>query len=160
MAKKHMQTTTGANRTMSEPAAEELARTARDGENEPIGCAEVCSITAVHCEVLERVRGQMPDDDEVAAAANMFRLLGDPTRMKLLQALSHARMCVCDLSELMGMSHSAVSHQLRLLRTARVVRGQREGKMVFYTLDDAHIERLIGDALDHVRESGRGAHNA
>ncbi|MBG0777982.1 MAG: helix-turn-helix transcriptional regulator [Desulfovibrionaceae bacterium] len=85
-------------------------------------------------------------------AAALFKVLGDATRMRILLALAREELCVCDLSELLAMTQSAISHQLRVLRAARIVRSRRDGKMVFYALDDAHIERLVAAALDHVRE--------
>ncbi|MGE0702911.1 MAG: ArsR/SmtB family transcription factor [Vicinamibacterales bacterium] len=88
----------------------------------------------------------------VANLAETFRLLGDATRVRILDALSRSEMCVCDLAGLLGVSSSAVSHQLRLLRGMRVVRHRRAGRMVFYALDDEHIVRLFGEALKHVEE--------
>jgi len=85
--------------------------------------------------------------------AETFRLLGDATRVRILDALSRSEMCVCDLADLLGVSNSAVSHQLRLLRGMRVVRHRRSGRMVFYALDDEHIVRLFGEALKHVEEN-------
>jgi ArsR family transcriptional regulator len=88
----------------------------------------------------------------VSELAETFRLLGDATRVRILDALSRSEMCVCNLADLLGVSNSAVSHQLRLLRGMRVVRHRREGRMVFYALDDEHIVRLFGEALKHVEE--------
>ena len=84
--------------------------------------------------------------------AETFRTLGDPTRVKILQALSVEELCVCDLTKLLGVSESATSHQLRVLRSQRLVRYRKEGKMAFYSLDDAHIDSLMKVALRHVRE--------
>jgi ArsR family transcriptional regulator len=86
------------------------------------------------------------------ALAETFRVLGDATRVRLLDALSRAESCVCDLAKALGSSESAVSHQLRLLRNLRIVRARRSGRMVFYTLDDQHIARLFAQGLDHVQE--------
>jgi DNA-binding transcriptional ArsR family regulator len=88
----------------------------------------------------------------VVALAETFRLLGDATRVRILDALSRSELCVCDIATLLGLSESAVSHQLRLLRGLRVVRSRRAGRMVFYALDDQHILRLFEQGLEHVEE--------
>jgi DNA-binding transcriptional ArsR family regulator len=88
----------------------------------------------------------------VATLAETFRALGDPTRVRVLDALSRAELCVCDLATLLGLSESATSHQLRLLRSLRLVRTRRAGRMVFYALDDDHITRLFAQGLEHVEE--------
>ena len=88
----------------------------------------------------------------VERLAETFRALGDPTRVRILDALSKAELCVCDLAARLGLSESAVSHQLRLLRSLRLVRTRRAGRLVFYTLDDDHITRLFAQGLEHVRE--------
>ncbi len=87
-----------------------------------------------------------------AALAETFRVLGDVTRVRILDALSRSELCVCDIATLLGLSESAVSHQLRLLRGMRLVRPRREGRMVFYTLDDQHIVGLFAQGLEHVQE--------
>ena len=89
---------------------------------------------------------------DLAALAEIFKILGDQTRVRLLDALSRAELCVCDLASLLGLSESAVSHQLRLLRGTRVVRARREGRMVFYSLDDQHVLSLFQQGLRHVEE--------
>lgn len=91
----------------------------------------------------------------VDAIALMFKLLGDPTRVRLLDALSHGERCVCDLAALAGLSESAVSHQLRLLRGARLVRVRREGRMAYYALDDHHVIGVLHDTRKHVEEEAR-----
>ena len=95
--------------------------------------------------------------EAVTDLAETFRTLGDPTRVRILDALSHGELCVCDLAALVRMSESAVSHQLRLLRNLRLVRPRREGRMVFYALDDEHIITLFRTGLRHVQEPGEGA---
>lgn len=91
-------------------------------------------------------------DATVSALADTFRVLGDPTRVKILDALSAGELCVCDIAELVGISESAVSHQLRLLRGMRLVRPRRAGRLVYYSLDDQHIIELLRQALTHVEE--------
>jgi len=88
----------------------------------------------------------------VNSVADVFRLLGDPTRVRLVDALTHGERCVCDLATLVGMTESAVSHQLRLLRGARLVRVRRAGRMAFYSLDDHHVAGLVYDTRKHVEE--------
>ena len=85
-------------------------------------------------------------------AAELFHLLGDPGRLRIVQALLVEELCVCDLASSVGASSSAVSHQLRLLKQARIVKNRREGKVVFYRLDDGHVASLVVTALDHARE--------
>lgn len=96
--------------------------------------------------------GLLLDADSVAALADTFKVLGDTTRVRILDALSHGELCVGDIAGLLGMSESAVSHQLRLLRGIRLVRPRRSGQMMFYALDDHHIVRLFAQGLEHVRE--------
>jgi ArsR family transcriptional regulator, lead/cadmium/zinc/bismuth-responsive transcriptional repressor len=91
-------------------------------------------------------------EETVQELADTFRALGDPTRVRILDTLSHAEMCVCDLSGVVGMSESAVSHQLRLLRGLRLVRSRRAGRHIFYAIDDQHIVELLRQALTHVEE--------
>jgi DNA-binding transcriptional ArsR family regulator len=91
-------------------------------------------------------------EDTVAALAETFRALGDPTRVRILHALAHAEICVCDLAATMNVSESAVSHQLRLLRSLRLVKSRREGRHIYYSLADQHIVRLVEQGLEHVQE--------
>jgi DNA-binding transcriptional ArsR family regulator len=89
----------------------------------------------------------------IESVADVFKLLGDPTRVRLLDALSHGERCVCDLATLVGTSESAISHQLRLLRSFRLVRVRRVGRMAYYSLDDHHVIGLLHDACKHVQEA-------
>jgi DNA-binding transcriptional ArsR family regulator len=91
--------------------------------------------------------------DPIAAIADVFKLLGDPTRVRILDALTHGERCVNDLATLVGLSESAVSHQLRLLRASRLVRVRRAGRMAFYSLDDHHVVGLLHDTRKHVEET-------
>ena len=93
----------------------------------------------------------------VIALAETFKVLGDMTRVRILDALSRAELCVCDIARLLGLTESAVSHQLRLLRGMRLVRARRAGRMVFYSLDDQHIVRLFKQGLEHVQEQSGNA---
>jgi ArsR family transcriptional regulator, lead/cadmium/zinc/bismuth-responsive transcriptional repressor len=91
----------------------------------------------------------------VQALADMFGILGDPTRLRIVDALAAGELCVCDIAEQVGISESAVSHQLRLMRNMRIVRGRREGRCVYYTLDDQHVLDLFQQGLRHVSEERR-----
>ena len=101
---------------------------------------------------LASVRTRLLTPTVVESVAGVFRLLGDPTRVRLVDALSHGERCVCDLASLVGLSESAVSHQLRLLRAARLVRARRSGRMAYYSLDDHHVVGLLHDTRKHVEE--------
>jgi DNA-binding transcriptional ArsR family regulator len=101
-------------------------------------------------EAVRRVHNHPLDAAMSARLAETFKALADPTRVRMLHALSHAELCVGDLAAVLEMSESAVSHQLRLLRSLRVVRGRRDGKLVFYTLDDEHVARLFQISLEHL----------
>jgi ArsR family transcriptional regulator len=98
------------------------------------------------------LRAALIGEDDVVDLAETFRALGDPTRVRILDALSHGELCVCDLAALVRMSESAVSHQLRVLRNLRIVKPRRDGRMVFYALDDRHIITLFRQGRRHVQE--------
>jgi ArsR family transcriptional regulator len=106
---------------------------------------------------LESLRGALMPAGAVTTLADTFRVLGDPTRVRILDALSRRELCVCDIAALLRTSESAVSHQLRLLRSLRVVRPRRAGRQVFYALDDQHIVGLFRQGLRHVEEGGPAA---
>ncbi len=113
---------------------------------------DICSVTVVNYEKVDAVRKQLPADTEILALSETFKVLGDPTRLRIVLALAKEELCVCDLATLIGLSVSAISHQLRFLRNMRLVKFRKEGKMVYYALDDEHIETIIGEAQTHVRE--------
>ena len=95
------------------------------------------------------------DSETVEGLTEIFRVLGDPTRVRILDALSRSELCVGDLAARLGVTESAVSHQLRLLRSTRIVRARRDGRMMFYALDDPHVLALFEQGLRHVQEAGR-----
>ena len=107
---------------------------------------------ALDARALETARGRLLSVTDVASVAEVFKLLGDPTRVRLLDALSLGERCVCDLAAIVGMSESAVSHQLRLLRGARLVRVRRAGRQAYYSLDDHHVIGVLHDTRKHVQE--------
>ena len=114
--------------------------------------SDVCEVYYVDKKHVEKARKALSPDREILGLAETFRNLGDPTRVKILQALTVEELCVCDLAKLLGVSESATSHQLRVLRSQRLVRFRKEGKMAYYSLDDGHVVTLMGEALRHVRE--------
>jgi DNA-binding transcriptional ArsR family regulator len=102
---------------------------------------------------LDDIRARLLPPASIDGVAQVFKLLGDPTRVRMLDALTHGERCVCDLASLVGLSESAVSHQLRLLRAARLVRVRRAGRLAFYSLDDHHVIGLLHDTRKHVEEA-------
>lgn len=116
------------------------------------GPLDACERPCVHYERVERVRGMLLEDDAAAGLAEVFSLLGDRTRVRVLHALTLGELCVCDIAAALNISSSAISHQLRLLRTAKLVKARKEGKNVFYSLDDNHVHSLIAQGLEHILE--------
>ena len=111
-----------------------------------------CSTRGVDPERVAAVKARLVDGEEAGRLADLFKLLSDPNRCRILYALLEAgELCVCDLSETIGVPESSVSHALRLLRTAGVVRNRRDGRMIYYTLDDSHVRLLLDLSLEHLR---------
>jgi DNA-binding transcriptional ArsR family regulator len=111
---------------------------------------EHCSSTVVHEDIVYQVRQKMPEDECLFDLAELFKVFGDTTRVKILFALFTAEMCVCDLTALLGLTQSAVSHQLRVLKQARLVKYRKDGKMVYYSLDDDHVKQIFDQGLAHI----------
>ncbi|MBN1659644.1 MAG: helix-turn-helix transcriptional regulator [Anaerolineae bacterium] len=111
---------------------------------------ERCAGTHLHEGRVQEALARLVDDDRVERLAGIFRALGDPTRVRIVSLLAGGELCVCDLAAALGMTQSAVSHQLRTLRDRGLVRGRRDGKQVFYTLDDEHVADLFYRAVEHV----------
>src|SRR5262245_17135413 len=120
---------------------------------EAMSGSDTCDVFHLDPAKVAALRAQVLSEGSVDALAETFRLLGDGTRVRILDALSRSELCVCDIARLLRLSESAVSHQLRLLRGVRLVRPRREGRMVFYALDDQHIVQLFEQGLRHVQES-------
>lgn len=114
--------------------------------------AEQCDCNVIHEDAVRRVREAMPDEDPVYEVAELFKVFGDSTRARIICALNISELCVCDLSCILSMSQSAVSHQLRILKQARIVKNRRAGKVVYYSLDDDHIKQIFQVAFAHVME--------
>jgi DNA-binding transcriptional ArsR family regulator len=112
-----------------------------------------CDERIVHVDAVRAARRALPGGATMRELSNLFAALGDPTRLRIMAALAAQELCVCDLAATIGQSESAVSHQLRLLRSLRVVRSRREGRRVFYALDDDHVLGIYGQACDHVQHS-------
>lgn len=111
-----------------------------------------CTVRCIHQERIAAAQKQALPEADTLALANLFKAMADAHRLRLLWGLHHGEMCVCDLAVLAGSSESAVSHQLRLLRQMGLVRNRRQGQVLYYQLDDAHVHSLICLALEHVRE--------
>ena len=114
-------------------------------ENAPICCEH-----ETHHEILDRI--ELPDDEHFFDLAEFFSVMGDSTRIKILYLLFEGEMCVCDISEKLGMSMSAISHQLRVLKNARLVKYRKQGKSVFYSLHDDHVKTIINMGVEHIEE--------
>lgn len=120
--------------------------------------ADSCTVRSVHPGEVAAVRGQLAGTAEIERATAVFALLADPTRARILHALSLVpRLCVCDVAASLGASESAVSHQLRLLRVGGLVSRAREGRIAYYSLADEHVRHVLGDALQHAAEDGAGS---
>jgi DNA-binding transcriptional ArsR family regulator len=114
--------------------------------------AAINRLRVVHPDRVKNARGEASPDHELAGLSKIYRVLGDPSRLKILMALRRDEMCVCDLAALTGTSESAVSHQLRRLKDLSLVRSRRDGQVVYYALDDKHVVLLLDIGLRHVRE--------
>ncbi|HWR38080.1 MAG TPA: metalloregulator ArsR/SmtB family transcription factor [Patescibacteria group bacterium] len=112
---------------------------------------DVCEQLCEHPLNICRAKADMLSDEHTQQLAELFKILGDPTRIKILRALSTQELCVCDIVAVVQMGQSAVSHQLRILRGARLVKYRKEGKMVWYSIDDDHIEILLSQGIEHIQ---------
>jgi len=114
--------------------------------------ADTCDCSAIHDEIIAKVRKKLPNEELLLDLAELFKVFGDSTRIKIINALLYSEMCVCDLAVLFGMSKSAVSHQLRILRQTKLVKFRRNGKVVFYSLDDKHVSGIFNQGFAHINE--------
>jgi DNA-binding transcriptional ArsR family regulator len=112
----------------------------------------ICGVMVIDEKKVKAVAKSLPDDTEIDDLTNTFKILNDRTRLKIVLALAKEELCVCDLSALIGVSVSAISHQLRLLRNMRIVKNRKDGKMVYYSIEDSHIENIISETLVHIKE--------
>jgi DNA-binding transcriptional ArsR family regulator len=113
---------------------------------------EICKSDVVNWEKVDSIKQRLPQNSVVTDLAEFFKVVADPTRMRIVLALAEDELCVCDLSAIVGVSVSAISHQLRLLRGMKLVRFRKEGKMVYYSLDDDHVASIVNEAKKHIRE--------
>ena len=111
-----------------------------------------CQIRVVHLEKVEQARKEAISDRDLARLSLTYRVLGDPNRLKIVMVLRNVEMCVCDLAAFTSLSESAVSHQLRRLKDLALVKSRRDGQIIYYSLDDAHVTELLEVGLEHVRE--------
>jgi len=112
----------------------------------------VCEVEIVDEKKVQAARGRIKNTDQVLEMASIFKLLGEPTRLKIILALENSELCVCDLAAAIDSTVSAVSHQLRLLRNARLVKYRKAGKLVYYSVEDEHIDKLIEQVKEHIEE--------
>lgn len=115
--------------------------------------AESCEDLHVHQEVVEEVNHRMPPEEDLYDLADFFKVFGDTTRIKILYVLMCREMCVCDIANLLGMTQSAISHQLRVLKQMDLVKNRREGKTIYYSLADGHISGILSQGLEHINEA-------
>ncbi|MDR1453023.1 MAG: metalloregulator ArsR/SmtB family transcription factor [Candidatus Margulisbacteria bacterium] len=112
----------------------------------------VCDCCVIHKQLVHKVRRSLPDENSLLELADLLRVFGDSTRVRIISALLHAELCVCDIAALLGMTKSAISHQLRVLRQTKLVKHRKAGKIVYYSLDDKHVSAIFKLGLAHVRE--------
>jgi ArsR family transcriptional regulator len=113
---------------------------------------ECCESTEIHRDLLDIVEATMPEETELYDLAELFKVFGDSTRIRILFVLFEAEVCVCDLAEALNMTQSAISHQLRILKQSRLVKSRREGKSIFYSLADEHVRSIIDQGREHIEE--------
>ena len=113
---------------------------------------EQCADFHIHEEIVEKVDADMPDEEILYDLAELFKIFGDSTRITILYVLFESEMCVCDIAQLLGMTQSAISHQLRALKQSKLVKYRREGKQVYYALADGHVRTILDQGIEHISE--------
>lgn len=106
----------------------------------------------IHPDTIQAIARVMPSEEDIFALADLFKVFGDSTRIRILTVLTVKEVCVCDLAEVLGMSQSAVSHQLKVLKQAKLVKARRDGKSIYYSLDDSHVKQIVDQGMEHVQE--------
>ena len=114
---------------------------------------DTCETKGIHSDIIHFVQNKLPDPDALGRVADLFKLFGDSTRIGILWALSESEMCVCDLSALLKMKQPAISQQLKILKLSRIVKARRDGKVIYYSLDDNHIRQMLDFGMEHIKES-------
>lgn len=117
---------------------------------------ERCDFIHVHDDIVKKVQSMVPDEEVLYDLAELFKVFGDSTRIKILYVLFESEMCVCDIAQLLNMNQSAISHQLRVLKQNQLVKYRRDGKTVFYSLADDHVRTILGTGMEHLTELGGG----
>lgn len=112
----------------------------------------MCEFEELHEEKVKKIRGTMPDEEELYSLAELYKVFGDSTRIKILYVLFESPMCVCHIAELLGMTTSAISHQLKVLKNSRLVSFKKQGKTVIYSLADDHVKKIINNGIEHIEE--------
>ncbi len=110
----------------------------------------ICDCNVIHEDVVNKVRDNMPDDDLLFDVSDFFKILGDSTRLRILCALDNEEMCVCDIANLLNMTKSSISHQLKVLKIDRLVKSKKNGKEVYYSLNDEHVKMVLEIAIEHI----------
>lgn len=113
---------------------------------------ERCDCNVIHEDIVNQVKKKMPQEENLYDLAELFKVFGDSTRIKILWALDESEMCVCDIAALLNMTQSAISHQLRILKQAGLVKNRKEGKVVYYSLGDDHVKAIFEKGLEHINE--------
>ena len=112
----------------------------------------LCECTVIHSEVVENVKKVLPKDEIIYDIAELFKVFGDSTRIKIITALTEHELCVCDIANIVNTTQSAISHQLRVLKQAKLVKYRKEGKVVYYSLDDEHVSQILQKGREHIEE--------
>lgn len=113
---------------------------------------EICEINVIHKDIIDKVKEQMPEENNLYDLAELFKVFGDSTRIRILCVLLNNEMCVCDMAYTLNMTQSAISHQLRILKQAELVRYRKEGKVVYYYLSDEHVKHIFDQGFNHIIE--------
>ncbi|EDS72528.1 transcriptional regulator, ArsR family [Anaerofustis stercorihominis DSM 17244] len=124
----------------------------KQGEMDMAANIETCELKHVHKDIVKEVHDKMPDEEKLYDLAELFKVFGDSTRIKILNALLVSEMCVCDIANILNMTQSAVSHQLKNLKNARLIKNRKDGKTVFYSLADEHVMTILNQGIDHIEE--------
>lgn len=119
---------------------------------EKIPACDRCDCEVIHEEVVASVKARMPSEETLYDLAELFKVFGDSTRIRILWALDEAEMCVCDIAYLLNMTQSSISHQLRLLKQSKLVKSRRDGKIVYYSLEDEHVRQIFDQGLNHMAD--------
>ncbi|MBQ8160937.1 MAG: helix-turn-helix transcriptional regulator [Clostridia bacterium] len=124
----------------------------QEGHAQDADSVDVCGYLHVHEDAVRKVKTLLPDEQHLTQLSDLFKIFGDSTRIRILYILFEEEVCVCDIARLLGMTQSAVSHQLRILKSARLIKNRRDGKTIFYSLSDDHVRTLLSQGMEHIME--------